>query len=403
MKILMVTSSYPKFYGDVTAPFVESIARAVAGRGHAVDVVLPHHPDLRRGRHEPVRFFPYRYAPHASWSRWGYAQSLQSDVRVRPQAWLLAPLAALALRGEVARRLREERYDTVHAHWLVPNAVLVAGVVRAHHTPFVVSLHGSDVFIAERLAPARLLARRTLATAGAVTACSADLHRRALALGARPERARTVPYGVDVERFSPQRADRTLRSRWGIPAGATMVLAVGRLVEKKGFTHLVEAARRVDDIHVVVAGEGDLRPALEEQALAAGARVHFVGALDRDTVARALAAADVVAVPSVVDAAGNVDGLPNALLEALASGRAVVASRTAGIPDVVEDGVSGLLVAAGDAQALASALRRLAADPEERERLGRMARTRAVERHGWDGAARSFEECYAQAAALDAG
>jgi glycosyltransferase involved in cell wall biosynthesis len=178
---------------------------------------------------------------------------------------------------------------------------------------------------------------------------------------------------------------------------------VGRLVEKKGFTHLVEAARRVDDIHVVVAGEGDLRPALEEQALAAGARVHFVGALDRETVARALAAADVVAVPSIVDAAGNVDGLPNTLLEALASGRAVVASRAAGIPDVVEDGVSGLLVAAGDAEALASALRRLAADPEERERLGRVARTRAVERHGWDGAARSFEECYAQAAALDAG
>ena len=66
MKILMVTSSYPKFPGDVTAPFVESIARSVARRGHAVDVVLPHHPELRRARDETVRFFPYRYAPRAS-------------------------------------------------------------------------------------------------------------------------------------------------------------------------------------------------------------------------------------------------------------------------------------------------------------------------------------------------
>jgi glycosyltransferase involved in cell wall biosynthesis len=403
MKILMVTSSYPKFPGDVTAPFVESIARSVARRGHAVDVVLPHHPDLRRGRDETVRFFPYRYAPRASWSRWGYAQSLDADVRVRPAVWLLAPLAALALRGEVARRLREERYDLVHAHWLVPNAALVAGIVRAHRTPFVVSVHGSDVFLAERLAPARLVARRALAAAGAVTACSADLRRRTVALGAPRERARTVPYGVDVDRFSPLRADRTLRSRWGIPGGATMVLAVGRLVAKKGFTHLVEAARRVEDVHVVVAGEGDLRPALEEQARAAGNRVHLVGALDRETVARALAAADVVAVPSVVDAAGNVDGLPNTVLEALASGRAVVASRVAGIPDVVQDGVSGLLVPAGDAEALAVALRRLAGDPAERERLGREARAQAIQRHGWDAAARSFEECYAQAAALDAG
>ena len=82
MNVLMVTSSYPKFPGDVTAPFVESIARGVAERGHAVDVVLPHHPDLRRGD-EPVRFFPYRYAPREDWSVWGYAQSLHSDVRVR--------------------------------------------------------------------------------------------------------------------------------------------------------------------------------------------------------------------------------------------------------------------------------------------------------------------------------
>jgi glycosyltransferase involved in cell wall biosynthesis len=368
-----------------------------------VDVVLPHHPELRRGRDEPVRFFPYRYAPRAAWARWGYAQSLRADLRVRPEAWLLAPLAALALRAEVARRLREEHYDLVHAHWLVPNAALVAGIVRAHRTGFVVSVHGSDVFLAEGLAPARALARRALSAAGAVTACSADLQRRTLALGGRPERARTVPYGVDVDRFSPLRADRTLRSRWEIPPGATMVLAVGRLVAKKGFTHLVEAARRVEELHVVVAGEGDLRPALEAQARAAGGRVHFVGALDRDTVARALAAADVVAVPSVVDAAGNVDGLPNTVLEALASGRAVVASRVAGIPDVVEDGVNGVLVAAGDAEALAAALQRLARDPAERERLGRQARARASERHGWDAAARSFEECYAQAAALDAG
>src|SRR5206468_12029086 len=121
VNVLMVTSSYPKYPGDTTAPFVESIARAVAARGHRVDVVLPWHPDLRRGADEPVRFHPYRYAPREDWCLWGYAQSLRSDVRVRPAAWLLAPLAGLALRRAVAERLRAERYAVVHAHWLVPN------------------------------------------------------------------------------------------------------------------------------------------------------------------------------------------------------------------------------------------------------------------------------------------
>ncbi|HEX6738357.1 MAG TPA: glycosyltransferase family 4 protein, partial [Vicinamibacteria bacterium] len=91
MRVLMVTSSYPKYPGDVTAPFIESIATGVAARGHRVDVVLPHHPDLRRPEGEPVRFFPYRYSPRDEWSLWGYAQSLEADVRVRKGMYLLAP------------------------------------------------------------------------------------------------------------------------------------------------------------------------------------------------------------------------------------------------------------------------------------------------------------------------
>ena len=98
----MVTSSYPLFPGDVTAPFIEEIARGMAGAGHDVDVILPHHPRLRRDGSEPVRFFPYRYAPFDSWSLWGYAQSLESDVRVRRGMFLLAPLVALALRRELS-------------------------------------------------------------------------------------------------------------------------------------------------------------------------------------------------------------------------------------------------------------------------------------------------------------
>jgi glycosyltransferase involved in cell wall biosynthesis len=402
MRVLMVTSSYPKFPGDVTAPFIESIAHAVAARGHTVDVVLPAHPDLRRGPDEPVSFMPYGYAPRADWSLWGYAQSLDRDVRVRRGMYLLAPLAALALRGTVGGQLRERRYDAVHVHWVVPNAAFVADVVAAHGVPLVVSLHGSDVFLAERFWPARVLGGRALASAGAVTACSRDLHERGVRLGARPARTRTVPYGVDVGLFSPARETRGIRPRLGVPSSAIFVLAFGRLVEKKGFRYLLEACARVPGVHLVIAGEGALLGELESIGRDRGTPVTFAGTLDRETLATALAAADVVAVPSVVDQAGNVDGLPNALLEALASGRAVVASRLAGIPEVVDDGVNGLLVAEKDTAALIDGLRRLTADPALRARLGAAARRQAVERLSWDAAGRNFEECYVQAAALAA-
>jgi len=402
MRVLMVTSSYPKYPGDVTAPFIESIARGVAARGHTVDVVLPRHPDLRRAEDEPVSFHPYRYAPMDAWARWGYAQSLESDVRIRPGVYLLAPLVALALRRVVAELLRGRRYDVVHAHWLVPNAVLIDDLPRLHGAGLVVSLHGSDVFVAERKRWLRSPVRRCLDRAGAVTACSGDLHRRVLPLGAHPARVRTVPYGVDLERFGPGAAREGMREALGTPPGRLLVLAVGRLVEKKGFRYLIEAAARCPAIHLAIAGEGDLGPELGRLASAGGGSVHFAGALERREVASALASADVVAVPSVRDAAGNVDGLPNVLLEALASGPAVVASRVAGIPDVVADGENGLLVPPGDAAALASALERLAADPGLRRRLGENARVAASRRLTWSAAARSFEESYAQAAALEA-
>lgn len=410
MRILMVTSSYPKFPGDVTAPFIESIAKGVVARGHEVDVVLPHHPELQRPTSDAVRFFPYRYAPTDAWSVWGYAQSLESDVRVRRGAYLLAPLVALALRREVGARLREKRYDAVHVHWVVPNAALLTDLLAAHRVPVVVSVHGSDVFVAERLGLAGALAGAAFRAAGAVTACSGDLHQRCLPLGASPERTRTVPYGVDIEMFGsepsgsvPDEERSSLRARLGGTPGRQLVFAFGRLVEKKGFRYLVEAAAGMADrLTVAIAGEGDARAALEQTARDLGAPVRLVGRLDRRETALALAEADVVVVPSVIDAAGNVDGLPNTLLEAMAAGRPVVASRVAGIPDVVSDGVNGLLVPAKDSRALGAALARLLGEPETRVRLGRAARHTVVTRLTWDAAAAAFEECYVQAATLAA-
>jgi glycosyltransferase involved in cell wall biosynthesis len=402
LKILMVTSSYPKYPGDVTAPFIESIARAVVLRGHQVDVVLPEHPDLARPAGDPVRFFPYRYAPTRGLALWGYAQSLRSDVNVRGAVYLVAPLAALALRRALRRRLAAEAYDAVHVHWVVPNAALVSDLVAGRRLPLVVSCHGSDVYMAERLPPARHLARRALERAGAVTACSEDLRTRLARLGAAESRLRTVPYGVDAAAFADARPEGGLRARLGVAEGEILVLGVGRLVEKKGFRHLVDAAAATPGVVVALAGDGDLRDELAAHGKAKGARLHLLGALGRDAVAAAMAAADVVAVPSVVDRAGNVDGLPNVLLEALGSGRAVVASRVAGIPDVVRDGVNGLLVAPGDPVALGASLAHLRDDAALRARLGAEAARDAREERSWAAAARRFEECYVQAAALPA-
>jgi glycosyltransferase involved in cell wall biosynthesis len=400
MRILTVTSSYPKYPGDVTAPFIESISRSLAARGHDIDIVLPAHPELNRPASDPIRFYPYRYTKRAHRSVWGYAQSLQADVRLRRGILLLAPLATLALRRTLKTRLADRVYDVAHIHWIIPNAVPLVDILRRSHLPFVVSMHGSDVFLAERSALLRTACRWTFNHAGATTACSADLGRRAVRLGSPIDKTHTVPYGVDIGFFSPEKRPGRTRETYNIPADDALVVAIGRLVEKKGFSFLIEAITRCPRARLLLIGEGDMRHFLEEQARRLGASVVFAGALDRERIAEALADADIAVVPSVIDSSGNVDGLPNTLLEALASGCAILASRIAGIPDVIDDGVNGRLVQPKDVQGLAEVLTLLLRDPMARKRLGDAARRSAVEKLSWDATARKIEECFVQAKAL---
>lgn len=396
----MVTTSYPLFPGDGTAPFIESIATGVADRGHDVDVLLPEHPRLRaRDLERPrVRVTPFRYSPAPSWTVWGYAQSLKADVGFRWRTLAVAPFAAFATRRACRDRLRSGRYDLVHAHWAIPSGALVADLVA--DLPLVVSVHGSDVFVAERSAPIGRAARTAFDAAGAVTACSSDLRSRAIGLGSAPDRTRVVPYGVDTECFAPRAGDPEMRRRLGAAGRERLVVAVGRLVEKKGFAHLVAAAAGLEDVRVAIVGDGDLADDLARRALDLRTPVTFAGRFSRDEIRDALAAADIVAVPSVVDAKGNVDGLPNALLEAMASGRPVVASRVAGIPDVITDGENGVLTPPGDAPALRAALRALADDAPRRARLGRAAREKVERELTWPRLAATLEESYAAARAL---
>ncbi len=401
MKILMATSSYPLFEGDGTAPFIEEIARSVVARGHQVDIVLPAHARLKRKDETGLRFFPYSYAPLASLNVWGYAQSMKADRGFRWKTLLVAPFAALATRRAVKHRLGRESYDVVHAHWVVPGGVLAHGPARAAGKPFAISLHGSDVFAAERNGLVGIAARQAFLAAGAVTACSSDLRDRAIVLGARAETTRTVPYGVDARFFAPKHLDpverEAMRGRLGASPDKTLVVAVGRLVEKKGFATLVNALGDTPQIHLALVGDGDLEAELRACAEIARASVTLAGRFPRADTATALNCADIVAVPSVIDSNGNVDGLPNALLEAMATGRPIVASRVAGIPDVVRDGVEGILVPPNDAPALRDAVLRLAGDLPGRQALGESARRRVERDLTWERVASTLEECYVQA------
>ncbi|HWB31151.1 MAG TPA: glycosyltransferase [Vicinamibacterales bacterium] len=394
--VVMITTSYPRFPGDGVGSFIEPIAKGVAARGHEVHLVAPWHPALTRGREEDGVFFHFfRYALTPSMNVFGYASSLHADTQLKLAAWLATPSALAAGTFKAMRVAQKRRATVVHAHWAVPGGVI--GSVAAGGRPLVVSLHGSDVFVAERRALVGRAAHHVFKRAEWITACSDDLHRRAVVLGAPADRIETLPYGVDVARFAPSPATRTdVRRRFDLGEGP-VIFGAGRLVSKKGFEVLIDAVlalrATMPDARVVIAGDGDLRADLERRAAPLGARV-LLGTQPQDEIGRLAAAADVVAVPSVHDEAGNVDGLPNVALEALATGTPVVASRVGGLPQAIEDGVTGLLVPEQDARALADALGRLLRDRPLARRLGTSAREAVTRRFGWPHVAERLETIY---------
>ncbi len=401
--VVMVTTSYPRFPGDTVGTFMEPIAKGLAARGHDVHMVLPWHPALRRGGTEGgVTFHAFKYAPVRSLDVFGYAQGLEADVRLRGRAYVAAPLA-VASAWRLARRVAHDvRASVIHAHWVIPGGVI--GWLSSGGRALVVSLHGSDVYVAERHRFAGRAARLVFSRAGWVTACSDDLRDRAVALGADRNRIETVPYGVDTTRFRPDKdARRNCRLALGVDEGQPLVFTAGRLVRKKGFEYLIDAVAalvtRWPRLVLVLGGGGDLERELRARAAAGGvtAHVRFAGVMGQDEVARHLAAADIVVVPSVRDDAGNVDGLPNVVMEALASATPLVTTDAGGIATVAKHGRNALVVEQRSPAALAGAIDSLLRDPDLAQRLGETARADVMARWTWERVAERFEAAYMRA------
>lgn len=406
--VVMVATSYPRFPGDTVGTFMEPIAKHVAARGHRVHLVAPWHPLVRRPPLEDgVHFHFFKYAPTAGLNIFGYAGALRADVSLRAAAFAIAPVALLAgwrAARAVARRVGA---TVMHGHWVIPGGAIAA--FARPGLPLVVSLHGSDVYVAERHALAGRVARATFGRAGWVTACSADLRQRAIGLGASADRTEVVPYGVDADRFAPSPERRlAMRAALGVAPDTKLVAAIGRLVRKKGFEYLIDAMpiliARIPQAQLVIAGSGDLERELEQRITTLNLKPHvrMLGAVNHDDVAGLLAAADVVAVPSVRDDSGNVDGLPNVVMEALASGTALVTTTAGGIGAVTTHGQTAWHVPERDSGALAEALTALLENDGERHVMSTRARTQVVRDRSWQGVAERFEHAYGEAVQANA-
>ncbi|MHB1519433.1 MAG: glycosyltransferase family 4 protein [Acidimicrobiales bacterium] len=342
---------------------------------------------------------------HSGRGRWtavhDYLRFLRSHLtllRRRPLRWCgVVGHIALARRhvstfkhfleaGTLAVELDRAGAVHIHAAFAHGPASIVHFVHLLTDLPFSFAAHAKDLYVSSP----DILARKVAASSFVlVCSSSAATELTRLVKIHRDPTVRThagkiilAPHGVNTERFTPNPAPGT------DPGSRPLrILAVGRLVPKKGFPVLLEALVDLEaagvDFDCRVVGGGDLRSELSDLAMELGLSdsVSFLGALAQPEIVVQYRWAEVFVQASVIMADGDRDGIPNAVLEAMASGLPVVASAVAGIPEVVRNGTTGLLVTPGDSAALATALRRLAENPALlRERLGTEARSYVVGR-----------------------
>jgi colanic acid/amylovoran biosynthesis glycosyltransferase len=269
----------------------------------------------------------------------------------RSPRFLVRSMVAVLVGAAWARELHAEQPDYVHAHFATHAATAAWVVGELAGIPFGFTAHAHDLFVDRSLL-------REKADAAALIVTISEFNRRFMtkSLGIAVDRIDIVRCGVDSSVFaSIPRAENASYS----------VVCVATLEPKKGQSHLIEAARLLRDagfdLRITLIGDGPDRKRLTEQIAANSLApvVRLAGAADRSGVAAALAAADAFVLPSVIDERGRMEGIPVALMEAMAAGVPVVASSLSGVPELVVSEATGILVPPGDAGALALAIRRL--------------------------------------------
>lgn len=372
MRAAVVTTYFP----SVSQTFVLDQITGLSARGHEVDIyALGPEPNsagvVSRAERDPLdgrTYYQPRTPRHPVARALGIPSLLRGAWRGRAGTALRTvrrtPAEPIGVLYEGAPFLGHGPYDAILCHFGSNGEralrVRDAGMVRG---PIVTAFHGADMSRYVRMHGAAVY-RDLFARGDLFLPVSAYWANRLAELGCPTDRIAVHHMGIDASRF-----------KFTVPRLPTVdqpvrVVSVARLVEKKGLAYAVRAvaALRRDgiDIALDIVGDGPLRGSLESLIAELGMSnaVRIIGARSRDEVARAMEAAHLFAAPSVTARDGDMEGIPVALMEAMASGVPVVATRHSGIPELVEDKVSGLLVSERDTDALAAAFRWLVEHPE---------------------------------------
>ena len=421
MKVLVIGSVYPRFQEDAEVPWLRTSVAHLKKAGIEIQVLAPAYKGLKSHDIDGTHVNRFRYAP-ANWEILTHEEGAPSKMASKPWLQLLAIPYIINGFFQCIRICRKWRPDVIHAHWPFPHAYIALGAAKLFRIPLVLNFHGAELLLIRKKKWVKPLLKFAIGQAQAIFANSSFTAGKIKAL--RNVDVEWSPYGTTLETNKdesnaschPER--NVVKSKDPVTIvphpvnGKFKILFVGRHIERKGICYLIEAAKHLprDKFEIRIVGVGDLTEQLKAQAEAMQsailsesegssqgnqpADIIFTGKLSPEDLANEYKTANVFVLPAIVDHKGDTEGLGVVLIEAMELGLPIVASNVGGIPDVVVDGKSGILVPEKDPVALADAFKRLEADATLIQKLLAGARKRIEECFTWDGIIERQMEVY---------
>jgi glycosyltransferase involved in cell wall biosynthesis len=385
LRILVITSTYPRHEQDYAVPWMREAHRRIVERGHHVTVLAPSYQGLKTHTIDGVEVQRYRYAPK-SIERLTHEEGATYKVRKAYMQLLAIPYIILGCIA-AARLAMTRKFDVIHVHWPFPHGMMGQVARLFSGAALVIMSHGAEFSLARRKRWVLPFLRQSLRAADLRISNSSDTGRMVEECCGKP--CNVLPYGTTV-----QSKEKELP-----PNPLPRVLFTGRLIERKGLEYLLEAIPKIlqkQKAEFVITGNGDQREKLERihKELNLGDSVKFLGFVSNEQLAEEYAKCDIWVNPAITDSWGDVEGLGVGSIEAYSYFKPVVACAVGGIPDTVRNGTTGYLVPEKNSDALANAIIDLLENPEKRREFGKAGFKFAQKTFSWSRITNDLEELY---------
>ena len=389
MKIGVITSVYPEFKGDPHGIFIHRLMREISKQGHDVYILAPYSGGKTDYILDGINvekfnyFYPKRFQRLCG--RYGMIDNVKEGIFVKFQ------FLTFILFNAIYSCRKLNHMDIVHVQWPIPNGLGALFLKIFYKIPYINTIHGEEVYLSKRYHTTPILKLLVHHSSKTLTNSSGTFEV-CLESGLKREKLGIIPFGVDTSFFRPinNQKDNNI----------FQILSVGYLIERKGFEYLIKAVKDVLEVHdnvkLIIVGSGPLEIQIKKliHELKLNDTVKILDNVSDEELLELYNSSDLFILPSIVDSQGNTEGLGVVLLEAMACKVPVIGTDIGGIPDIIQDNETGLLVPQKDILRLSSAINSMIENKSLRKRIAIKGYCCVQNKFNWKKIANCYLEIY---------